>query len=90
MPNSIPRKILSIAKSKDLIVSVRIGKNGISEQVISEISSQLSKRNIVKVKTNKGIASDSSERKQLFEKLSHITSSKLIFNRGNIAVFWKD
>jgi len=88
MANSIPKNILSLAKSKELIVSVRVGKNGITDQVISEISNQLSKRNIVKVKTNKGIVSDSSERKQLFETLSDITSSKLVFFRGNVAVFW--
>ena len=88
MSSSIPKNILSLAKSNDLIVSVRIGKNGITGQVITEISSQLSKRNIVKIKLNKGIVSNSEERKKLFENLSQITSSKLIFYRGNVAVFW--
>jgi len=78
-----------MAKGDQIRITVRIGHGGISESIISEISSQLSKRKMVKIKANKGVLSDSSERRNFFFDLAQSTNSEVAFQRGNIAVLWK-
>jgi|TARA_B100000745_G_scaffold142110_1_gene92882 RNA-binding protein YhbY len=84
----IPQSILRQAKDKSTPVTVRIGKEGITDSVVSELSDQLSKRGVVKAKANRGLLSGSSERAQAFEGLADATGSRLIHSRGNTAVFW--
>ncbi len=79
-----------MAKGDQIRISVRIGHGGVSESIISEISSQLSKRKMVKVKANKGVLSNSSERSDFFLDLANRTKSKVVFQRGNIAVLWEE
>jgi len=50
----------------------------------------LDKRRLVKVKANRGAVRGSSERAELFEGLAAATNSMLVFQRGNVAVFWFD
>ena len=47
---SIPERVLRQAKSRDFRPSVRIGKSGITETVIDEISNQLKSKELVKIK----------------------------------------
>ena len=70
-----------MAKGDQIRISVRIGHGGVSESIISEISSQLSKRKMVKVKANKGVLADSSERRDFFLDLAHRTKSHVVFQR---------
>ena len=84
----IPQPILRQAKDKSIPVTIRIGKEGITDSVVSELSDQLSKRGLVKAKANRGLLSDSSERTQAFEGLADATGSRLVLSRGNTAVFW--
>ena len=84
----IPQPILRQAKDKFIPVTIRIGKEGITDSVVSELSDQLSKRGLVKVKANRGLLSGSSERTQAFEGLADATGSRLVLSRGNTAVFW--
>jgi RNA-binding protein YhbY len=84
----IPQSILRQAKGKSIPVTIRIGKEGITDSVVSELSDQLSKRGLVKVKANRGLLSGSSERTQAFEGLADATGSRLVLSRGNTAVFW--
>jgi RNA-binding protein YhbY len=84
----IPQPILRQAKDKSIPVTIRIGKEGITDSVVSELSDQLSKRGLVKAKANRGLLSGSSERTQAFEGLADATGSRLVLSRGNTAVFW--
>lgn len=84
----IPQPILRQAKDQSIPVTIRIGKEGITDSVVSELSDQLSKRGLVKAKANRGLLSGSSERTQAFEGLADATGSRLVLSRGNTAVFW--
>ena len=42
-----------------------------------------------KIKANKGIVGDATDRTNLFSELAQRTDSTLVFQRGNVAVFWK-
>ena len=89
MPQDFPPSIAKSAKDPSLEVSVRVGRGGISEALVSEPSDQLRRKRLVKVKANKGIANDSSERSDIFESIAEVTGSKLVFQRGNVAVYWQ-
>jgi len=88
MSDNVPRRIINLSKSQDLEVSVRIGRVGITESLISELSDQLSRKNLVKVKANKGTTSDRQQRSLLFSEIAKLTSATLVFQRGNVAVLW--
>ena len=82
-----PKHLVKIAKSESLEVSIRIGKDGINTSLISELENQLEKRTVVKLKINKGIASNKADRTQIFTRIAEESSSSVIFQRGNVAVF---
>ena len=84
----IPRGILKQAKDASLPVTVRIGKGGVTEQVIIELREQLGNRGLVKVKANRGLLSNSEERNSCFEGLAQDSDSVLVHDIGNVAVFW--
>ena len=83
-----PKAIIRQAKDRSLAVTIRIGKEGITDSVVSELSDQLGKRGLVKAKANRGMLNGSSERLEAFAALADATGSKLIHSRGNTAVFW--
>ncbi|NDF33602.1 MAG: YhbY family RNA-binding protein, partial [Euryarchaeota archaeon] len=70
-------------------VSVRVGRNGLTDAIFNELTDQLNKRKLVKIKANKGILEGSSDRASLFSEIAEKTESVLVFQRGNVAVFWK-
>ena len=84
----IPNSIKKTALDNSLEITIRVGKQGINESLIIELKQQLSKRKLVKMKINQGIASNSDERKLLFETDSSHSESFLVLQRGNTAVFW--
>tara|TARA_B100000575_G_scaffold70545_1_gene54842 strand:+ start:16619 stop:16891 length:273 start_codon:yes stop_codon:yes gene_type:complete len=84
----IPTRIIKVSKDPKLPITVRIGKLGVIDSVIDEISDQLSKRSIVKIKINRGVVSDSGKRSELFSFLASSTSSRISFSRGNVVVLW--
>tara|TARA_B100000959_G_C14493571_1_gene424235 strand:+ start:212 stop:487 length:276 start_codon:yes stop_codon:yes gene_type:complete len=88
MSDDIPRRITNAAKSENLDVSVRIGRGGVTESFLSELSDQLSRNTLVKVKANKGTTSNREQRRSLFSEIAQLTTSNLVFQRGNVAVFW--
>ena len=81
--------LLKLAKSESLRVSIRIGKDGVNSSLISELENQLKKRTVVKLKINKGIASNKEDRTQIFTKIAQESNSSVILQRGNVAVFCK-
>ena len=88
MSIQIPKGIIKQAKDPSLPVTVRIGKGGVTEQVVVELREQLSKRDLVKLKANRGLLSSSDERSACFGRLAKESDSVLVHCIGNVAVFW--
>ena len=72
---------------RDFQPSVRIGKTGITPNIVEEIRVQLKKRKLVKIKINKGIYERDS-RTQVWDYLAEETSSVIVLARGNVGVLW--
>lgn len=87
--SSVPNHIKKMANDRELVVSVRVGRNGLTDAIFNELTDQLNKRKLVKIKANKGILEGSSDRTSLFSEIAEKTDSILVFQRGNVAVFWK-
>tara|TARA_B100002019_G_scaffold202248_1_gene175312 strand:+ start:976 stop:1245 length:270 start_codon:yes stop_codon:yes gene_type:complete len=87
--SSVPNHIKKMANDRELVVSVRVGRNGLTDAIFNELTDQLNKRKLVKIKANKGILEGSSDRTSLFSEIAEKTESILVFQRGNVAVFWK-
>ncbi len=85
---SAPKRIKQQAMDRGLIISVRIGRNGLTDSLVQEMKDQLAKRSLVKVKANRGVVEGSDERSGLFDAIAESTSSHVVFSRGNVAVFW--
>jgi len=88
MTRDIPSSIRREAQSRDFQPSIRIGKSGITENLIEEIDGQLTKRTLVKIKINRGLF----ERKDIdavWEHLASATHSTLVLARGNVGVQWR-
>tara|TARA_X000000368_G_scaffold98828_1_gene76120 strand:- start:135 stop:404 length:270 start_codon:yes stop_codon:yes gene_type:complete len=86
---SVPNHIKRLANDRALIVSARVGRNGLTTAIVEELIDQLSNRSLVKIKANKGVVENAAERVELFSELAKMTESTLVFHRGNVAVFWK-
>lgn len=88
MAKKIPQSIRKIANSKDFQPSVRIGKSGITENLVEEIDAQLSTKDIVKIKINRGLY-ERSQIDDVWKYLSDETNSTIISARGNVCVLWR-
>ena len=86
--SDIPKSITKSALSRDLKATIRIGKSGITESLIAEISDQLSTKSIVKIKINRGLF-EKADLKDVWNHLEESTNSKLVSSRGNVGVLWK-
>lgn len=86
---NIPSSIKRQAMDRDFQPSVRIGKTGVTENIIDEIISQLKKRKLVKIKINKGIY-EREDRALVWQHLAESTSSVLVLARGNVGVLWSN
>ena len=86
--SKIPPHIQKLANSRDFQPSVRIGKSGITENVITEIDEQLSRKEVVKIKINRGLF-DKGDIKQVWEHLCSETNSNIVSSRGNVCVLWR-
>ena len=83
----VPSSVKNQAMDRDFQPSVRIGKTGITDNIVDEIIAQLKKRKLVKIKINKGIYERDS-RKEVWEYLAEKTSSVIVLARGNVGVLW--
>ena len=86
---NIPSSIKRQAMDRDFQPSVRIGKTGVTENIIDEIIGQLKKRKLVKIKINKGIY-EREDRALVWQHLAESTSSVLVLARGNVGVLWSN
>ena len=82
-----PERIKRQAMDREFQPSVRIGKTGITPNIVEEIRAQLKKRKLVKIKINKGIYERDS-RTQVWDYLAEETSSVIVLARGNVGVLW--
>ena len=77
------------AEAQQIDVSLHVGKNGVTPATIEELSAQLKKRKLVKVRllpaATEGGASDSDQAQVLAEG----TNSLLVETRGHTAVFFR-
>ena len=88
MTRPIPESIRREAMSREFQVTIRIGKSGVTDTLISEIDTQLQKRSLVKIKLNRGLF----ERKAISEvwaQLAEQTNSVVVLARGNVGVLWR-
>mgnify|MGYP001219073284 CR=1 FL=1 len=83
----VPQSIKLQAMDRDFQPSVRIGKTGVTDNIIDEIIGQLNKRKLVKIKINKGIY-EREDRALVWQHLAEATSSVLVLARGNVGVLW--
>jgi len=68
--------------------TIWIGKDGTSQQILGEISRQLEKREIVKIKIHK-TALEEEEAKDIASKIAKETGSTLIDIRGHTIILYK-
>ncbi len=86
--SDIPKNVKKLALSRDLKATIRIGKSGITESLVAEISDQLSTKSVVKIKINRGLF-DKNDLKNVWLHLETSTNSRLVSSRGNVGVLWK-
>jgi len=66
---------------------VRIGKNGITDSLVKEISKLLEKKKVIKIKANKNAAQTKAEFKEIIDELmSRIGNITIIEVRGKTAI----
>ena len=76
------------ALSHDFQATIRIGKSGITETLLSEIDSQLTSKGIVKIKLNRGLF-EKTDIPGVWDYISQETNSILVLARGNVGVLWR-
>ena len=81
-------KIQLRSKAKALEPILRIGKNGLTENVIKEIGSLLKEKKLIKIKMLKPAISKN--KKEMINKIVEKTDSELIEAVGNIAVLYRE
>ncbi|MBT4540964.1 YhbY family RNA-binding protein [Candidatus Woesearchaeota archaeon] len=76
-------------KAKNLLALVRIGKSGISDNVVVEVNKQLKLHKLVKVKLLKSCLAEGN-RKSIAKELALATSSELILVQGGVVTLYKE
>ncbi len=76
------------AEANTLAVTVHVGKGGLSQATIDELSAQLERRRLVKVRLLKSATYELGDKAQA-EALAEATGGILVDVRGHTAVYWK-
>ena len=76
-------------KAKALEPGIRIGKKGLTHEVINEIAKQIKDKELVKVKLLKAAVKDRKHKKGIALELANKTESMLIDKVGSIIVLYK-
>ncbi len=77
-----------VAKAKLLEPVLRIGKSGLTENVITEIKKQLQKKKLIKIKFLKPALVDK-DRKELAKEIAEKTEAELIHQVGFVIVLYR-
>ncbi len=76
---------------KEKIVTINVGKNGLTENLINEINLQLEKRGVVKVRMLRNFRSinlvEGKDKKKLAEEIASRVNGKLVDFRGFVLTF---
>ncbi|MBD3354938.1 RNA-binding protein [Candidatus Woesearchaeota archaeon] len=75
-------------KAKALEPIIRIGKSGLTENLIKEIRRQLKKRKLIKIKLLRS-AEERENRKKFAEEIAEKTGSELVHHVGFVVVLHK-
>jgi RNA-binding protein len=75
------------SKAYNLNPNIRVGKNGLTDNITIEVKKQLKQHKLIKIKFLK---SSLPIEKANLEKLSLDTSSEIIENKGNTLVLYKN
>jgi RNA-binding protein len=67
---------------------IRIGKSGLTDQVIDEIKKHIKKRNLIKVKLLRAYIS-TKDKKEIFKEIAERTGSELVNSIGFVVVLAK-
>ena len=86
--SEVPKNIKRLALSRELKATIRVGKSGITENLIAEITDQLTTKSIVKIKINRGLF-EKADVNNVWIHLAESTNSTLVSSRGNVGVLWK-
>lgn len=76
------------AEAQQIDVSLQVGKNGVTPATIEELSAQLKKRKLVKVRLLPSSSETASPEEQV-KALAEGTNATLIETRGHTAVFFR-
>lgn len=77
------------AEAQQIDVSLQVGKNGVTPATVEELSAQLKKRKLVKVRLLKTATEGGAQDKDQATGLAEATNSILIEVRGHTAVFFR-
>jgi len=76
---------------KEKIVTINVGKNGLTENLINKINLQLEKRGVVKVRMLRNFRSinlvEGKDKKKLAEEIASRVNGKLVDFRGFVLTF---
>lgn len=75
-------------KGRYLEPVIRIGKKGLTKEIIIEISKQLKKKKLIKVKFLRSFL-ENNDRKEASKEIADKTDSKIIEQVGFVVVLWR-
>ena len=87
--SKVPDRIRRMAHDRNFKVTLRIGRSGLTDAMFEELDAQLRSRKVVKVKMNKGLVEERSDRQTLFEEIATRANAILVDARGNVAIYWR-
>ena len=82
MSRNVPKRVIDSAKSNDLSVTLRVGKDGLTQAVVMELKDQLKSRELVKLKINKGVITDRRGENLSYQNLSPLLGQSLFSPEG--------
>lgn len=88
MPMDTKRKMVLRGEAQTLKANFDIGKEGVTEAVVSELKVRFKKQRLIKVRLQLSSLEEMSK-KELAEKVAVATNSEIIDIRGRTAVFYK-
>ena len=84
----IPQHILKAARDRNLVVTVRVGKSGLTDNILREISEQLSARGLVKIKFNRGVFAPE-DKKLAIQMICTDCNATLVEAKGNVVIVYQ-
>lgn len=77
-------------EAHDLEPIVRIGKDGLSDNIVQSLLDAINSRELIKVKVLQNLEADKDETRELAEELSKKSGAELVGVIGKILIFYKE